>query len=234
MLGMGMELGFSQGGNNNAYDQDNATSAIHWASADASLIAFTARLISARRGNPALRRDAFLTGSPFDASGLPDVEWRDADGPLTQSGWNDLAGAVLVVVFAAAEGDSVDRVAVAMNRSGADVEIRLPAPRSGMAWRALIDTHDPDAPERRLALADRGRLKSRSSLILAEARTARGAPARERPRPRRSIRSPARRASRANGGTSRASARSFRRKPRSRFSPDLASKSRPKLEPATA
>ena len=41
------------------------------------------------------------------------------------------AGAVLVVVFAAAEGDSVDRVAVAMNRSGADVEIRLPAPRSG-------------------------------------------------------------------------------------------------------
>ena len=45
-----------------------------------------------------------------------------------------------------------------------------------MAWRALIDTHDPDAPERRLALADRGRLKSRSSLILAEARTARGGP----------------------------------------------------------
>ena len=84
MLSMGMELGFSQGGNNNAYAQDNATSAIDWRAADASLIAFTARLIKARRDNPALSRDAFLTGAPFDASGLADVEWRDADGPLTR------------------------------------------------------------------------------------------------------------------------------------------------------
>ncbi|HKI15664.1 MAG TPA: glycogen debranching protein GlgX, partial [Roseiarcus sp.] len=36
MLGMGAELGFSQGGNNNAYAQDNATSAIDWRAADAS------------------------------------------------------------------------------------------------------------------------------------------------------------------------------------------------------
>jgi glycogen debranching enzyme GlgX/4-alpha-glucanotransferase len=176
MLSMGMELGFSQGGNNNAYAQDNATSAINWPAADASLVAFAARLIKARRANPALSRDAFLTGAPFDSSRLADVEWRDADGPLTQSGWNDPAGAVLVAVFAAPQGDGTDRVAVAMNRSSAETEIRLPAPRSGMAWRALVDTHDPEAPERRLALADRARLQPCSSLILAEARTASGSP----------------------------------------------------------
>ncbi len=174
MLSMGMELGFSQGGNNNAYAQDNATSAIDWSAADASLIAFTARLIKARRSNSALSRDAFLTGAPFDSSGLPDVEWRDADGPLTEGGWNDPAGAVLVAVFATPQEDGVDRVALAMNRSTADVEIRLPAPRSGMAWRALIDTSDPETPERRIALADRARLHARSSLILAETRTASG------------------------------------------------------------
>jgi glycogen debranching enzyme GlgX/4-alpha-glucanotransferase len=176
MVSMGMELGFSQGGNNNAYAQDNATSAIDWGAADASLIAFTARLIKARRSNPALSRDAFLTGAPFDASGLPDVEWRDAEGPMMQSGWNDPAGAVMVVAFAAPQGDGADRVAVAMNRSGAETEIRLLEPRSGMAWRALIDTHDPEAPERRIALADRVRLRPRSSLILVEARTASGGP----------------------------------------------------------
>ena len=93
MLSMGSELGFSQGGNNNAYAQDNATSAIDWRAADASLIAFAARLIAVRRANSALSRDAFLTGSPFDASQLPDVEWRDANGPMTQSGWNDAEGA---------------------------------------------------------------------------------------------------------------------------------------------
>jgi glycogen debranching enzyme GlgX/4-alpha-glucanotransferase len=174
MLGMGSELGFSQGGNNNAYAQDNATSAIDWRAADASLIAFTTRLIAARRANAALSRDAFLTGSPFDASQLPDVEWRDANGPMTQSAWNDPKGDVFVAVFSTPQSDGVDRVAVAMNRSNADVEVHLPSPRPGMAWRAVIDTYDPAAPERWLALADLVRLRARSSLILTEARTTGG------------------------------------------------------------
>jgi glycogen debranching enzyme GlgX/4-alpha-glucanotransferase len=171
MLSMGSELGFSQGGNNNAYAQDNATSAIDWRAADASLIAFTTRLIAARRANAALSRDAFLTGSPFDASQLPDVEWRDANGPMTQATWNDAKGAVFAAVFATPQDGNVDRVAVAMNRSNADAEVHLPAPRAGMAWRILIDTHDSETPERRLALADLVRLRARSSLILAEAKT---------------------------------------------------------------
>jgi glycogen operon protein len=169
MLSMGSELGFSQGGNNNAYAQDNAISAIDWRSADASLTAFVARLIAVRRDNTALSRDAFLTGSPFDASQLPDVEWRDANEPMSQGGWNDLEGAVFMAVFAAPQSDRVDRAAVAMNRSNADAELRLPPPSAGMAWRALIDTHDPEAPERWLALADLVRLRARSSIILAEA-----------------------------------------------------------------
>ena len=174
MISMGSELGFSQGGNNNAYAQDNATSAIDWRAADASLIAFTSRLIAVRRANAALSHDAFLTGSPFDASRLPDVEWRDANGPMTQSGWNDPKGDVFVAVFSTAQSDGVDRLAVAMNRSNADAEVRLPSPRPGMAWRAVIDTYDPAAAERWLALADLVRLRARSSLIVTEARTAVG------------------------------------------------------------
>ncbi|HTZ67082.1 MAG TPA: glycogen debranching protein GlgX, partial [Roseiarcus sp.] len=174
MLSMGSELGFSQGGNNNAYAQDNATTAIDWPTADVSLTAFVARLIAVRRSNPALSRDAFLTGSPFDASQIPDVEWRDANGPLTQDGWNDPAGAVLVAVFATPQGEGVDRVAVAMNRSNDNAEVHLPRPRAGMAWRMLIDTHDPDVPQRFLSLADQVRLRARSSLIVAEAPTGSG------------------------------------------------------------
>ena len=40
MLAMGAELGFSQAGNNNAYAQDNASTAIDWAHADAELQRF--------------------------------------------------------------------------------------------------------------------------------------------------------------------------------------------------
>ena len=235
MLGMGAELGFSQGGNNNAYAQDNATSAIDWRAADASLIAFTARLTEVRRAHPALSRDAFLAGTPFDASGLLDVEWRDADGPMTQRTWNDPEGAVLVAVFAAPQGESVDRVAVAMNRSSAETEVRLPLPRAGMAWRALIDTHDPEAPERPIALADRG---APARALLAHSR--RGADGERRPpfwraQPRddRQARD-SQRVLRRNGLTSPASARSFRRRPRSRFSMRSAWKRRAKLRRARA
>ena len=168
MLAMGAELGFSQRGNNNAYAQDNATTWIDWSAADAELIAFTQRLAELRRAHPALSRDAFLTGEPFDATGLPDVEWRDAEGPMTPSAWNDPAGVVLVAAFAAPHGDGLDRVAVAMNRSSEVVELSLPPPRASMAWRALVDTHDPEAPQRPVAIADRQRLHPRSCLILAE------------------------------------------------------------------
>ena len=174
MLAMGSELGFSQGGNNNAYAQDNASTAVHWRSADTALIRFVGRLVAARRAHPALSHDAFLTGKPFDASGVPDVEWRDAGGPMSQSGWNDAAGPVLVAVFAAPHEGGIDRVAVAMNRSDAEVDLRLPRPRAGMQWRKLVDTALPDEPERPLAVADRSRLAARACLLLAEDPAPRG------------------------------------------------------------
>ena len=216
-LAMGSELGFSQGGNNNAYAQDNATSAIDWRGADASLIAFTRRLIAVRRANAALSRDAFLTGPPFDASRLPDVEWRDANGPMTQSGWNDPPAPFWSPSSPRRKASGVDRVAVAMNRSDADAELRLPAPRAGMAWRALA-RHARARRARALARARRplsGFGRARRSFSPRRCAAAASAPAR-RP-PRRSTRSRARRGSPPNGGTSAASARSFRRKPRSRF-----------------
>uniref|UniRef100_UPI0018DF49C2 glycogen debranching protein GlgX n=1 Tax=Neoroseomonas rubea TaxID=2748666 RepID=UPI0018DF49C2 len=68
MLSMGDEAGRSQGGNNNAWCQDNATSWFDWTGADAALIDFTARLVAARRAHPALHGAAPLTGAA-DATG---------------------------------------------------------------------------------------------------------------------------------------------------------------------
>jgi glycogen operon protein len=174
MLAMGSELGFTQGGNNNAYAQDNATTWIQWDRANAALARFVGRLIRTRRAHPALSRDAFLTGRPFDATGLPDVEWRDATGPMSQSEWADPAGTVLVAVFAAPHENGIDRVAVAMNRSDANTELKLPPARAGMAWTMVVNTDAPDETEIALAIADYCRLPSRSCLILSEVPVARG------------------------------------------------------------
>src|SRR5512132_779269 len=48
----GDELGRSQGGNNNAYCQDNPTSWLDWSHRDEDLLAFTRRIVAFRRAHP--------------------------------------------------------------------------------------------------------------------------------------------------------------------------------------
>jgi glycogen operon protein len=187
MLAMGSELGHSQRGNNNAYAQNNAISWIDWSAADATLIAFTGRLAKARREHAALSRQLWLTGRPFDETGLPDVEWRDAEWPLTSAAqWEDGNGDILVMVLAAPTADGVDRVALAFNRGARAASLRLPEPREGKVWRALVDTSDDTIADARLPVADRARIAARATLILAEADAPAGA-ARLRPPDAREI-----------------------------------------------
>ncbi|WP_431272791.1 glycogen debranching protein [Dankookia sp. P2] len=90
MLSMGDEGGRTQGGNNNAYAQDNPVSWLDWAGMDQGLLDFTARLVRARLAHPALHGDAPLTGAAQDETGLPDVAWQRPDGAGMD--WHD-AGA---------------------------------------------------------------------------------------------------------------------------------------------
>ncbi len=70
MLVGGDELGRTQGGNNNAWCQDNEISWLDWDETDEGLLAFTRRLIQLRRDQPVFRRRDFLVGSD-ERSGLP-------------------------------------------------------------------------------------------------------------------------------------------------------------------
>ncbi|MHB8671296.1 MAG: glycogen debranching protein GlgX, partial [Acidimicrobiales bacterium] len=77
MLLGGDELGRTQGGNNNAYCQDNEISWLDW-DVDAErleLLEFTRRLISLRRGHPVFRRRRFLDGRPRPGSARPAGGW---------------------------------------------------------------------------------------------------------------------------------------------------------------
>ena len=118
MLGMGIELGFSQNGNNNAYCQDNAATWIDWDRADDGLMAWTAALIGLRRALPGLRRDVFLS----EAS----VAWLGVDGPLLGEDW-DGDGALAMVL----EG-----VGVLINQGARPARMVLP----GSGWRLRADS----------------------------------------------------------------------------------------------
>ena len=82
MMLSGDECRRTQGGNNNAWCQDNAVSWFDWSlvETNADIGRFARELIRFRRGNPTLRRRSFLEGGSSAAGVLPDVEWFSPDG----------------------------------------------------------------------------------------------------------------------------------------------------------
>ncbi|MBK1657383.1 glycogen debranching protein GlgX [Paracraurococcus ruber] len=168
MLSMGDECGRTQGGNNNAYAQDNPVSWLDWAGMDMDLMGFAARLVAARLAHPALHGDAALTGLPLDDSGLPDVAWLRPDGAaMGPADWADPAGCALVMaLYVPARGvRPADRVLLALNGAAHAVTLAPPAARPGFAWRILADSADPAAQGSAPAAP---RLPPRSVLLLAE------------------------------------------------------------------
>lgn len=67
MLLSGDEIGHSQGGNNNAWNQDNATSWLNWDYADEHLRDFVSEVLALRRQEPALHHDRWFTADPARA-----------------------------------------------------------------------------------------------------------------------------------------------------------------------
>jgi isoamylase len=85
----GDEMGRTQGGNNNAYCQDNETTWFDWASADPALMDYTKGLIGFRQAHPVFRRRRFLAGaeaSELQWSSHPAPPWTTLTGPIPTPG----------------------------------------------------------------------------------------------------------------------------------------------------
>jgi glycogen operon protein len=91
MLLGGDEMARTQGGNNNAYCQDNELSWFDWSQRDENLelLGFTRRLMDLRRAHPVLRRRRWFQGRPIFGSGVSDVAWFEPSGrEMTEEDWN--------------------------------------------------------------------------------------------------------------------------------------------------
>jgi len=89
MILAGDEIGHTQGGNNNAYCQDNPLTWLDWEAADWTFRDVVRDLIARRKATPALHRLRFLTGGTDPATGRPDVIWLDHAGKprLASADW---------------------------------------------------------------------------------------------------------------------------------------------------
>ena len=145
---MGDEIGHSQGGNNNAYAQDNPITWHNWAAADPVLTAFIARLAELRRAHPALRQHRFLHGKAR-ADGILDVIWRRADGQEPQpQDWQDPGFRCLgLELRMAAEGGEgpADPLYLIFN-CGEALPLTMPGLRAEpcRGWQLVLDTTRPD------------------------------------------------------------------------------------------
>jgi glycogen operon protein len=124
LLLAGDELGRTQGGNNNAYCQDNPISWIDW-DGDRDLLDFVAAVCRIRRENDVFRRGRFFVDG--------ELQWLRPDGaPMQGADWSDAGSRAVAVATAGG--------ALLVNAWWDSLTFRLPGDG---AWAVEIDTADP-------------------------------------------------------------------------------------------
>jgi glycogen operon protein len=176
MLG-GDEIGRTQGGNNNAYCQDNAVSWVDWAHIDQSLHDFVSQLIHLRRAHPVFSRRRWFHGLLLHGSGVSDIGWFKPDGvQMSDEEWSiGFAKSIGVCLNGKAipyldeRGQRVvdDSFFVLFNAHHEALEFTLPGPEWGTTAELLLDTYVLDGE------GDRGKRFKASEKISVEGRSLR-------------------------------------------------------------
>lgn len=153
MICAGDEYGRTQGGNNNAYCQDNEISWHQWerteeenAQAD-----FTTSLITLRREHPVFRRPKFFHGRKVRGAGVKDITWLNPGGKeMSDEEWGTHFVKTLGVQLCGEAMDirdwqgmpvKDDTFLMLLNASHEQIEFVLPKPAS-KKWALVFDTSD--------------------------------------------------------------------------------------------
>ena len=150
MLLGGDEFLRTQGGNNNAYCQDNPVSWLDWSLADENrgLVRFVRELIALRLRHPAFRRPEFFTGKDANYNAIPDISWYDPSGKAPD--WARIDR----MIAARIDGSRADIVAdrddndffLMFNASDSAVRFRICPPPPDTRWHLAVETSRP-SPE---------------------------------------------------------------------------------------
>lgn len=153
MLVAGDEMGRTQGGNNNAYCQDNEIGWVDWSLLEEpwarELLALSRRLLALRHAHPVLRRRAFFSGRPQGADGLRDLAWFTAAGAeMTEGDWYAPARTIAFYLSGRdipgrdERGRAIvdDSFLVILHAGDGPLEHRLPGPPWAEEYELVVDT----------------------------------------------------------------------------------------------
>ncbi|NMO14545.1 glycogen debranching protein GlgX [Pyxidicoccus fallax] len=154
MIVSGDEMGRTQGGNNNAYCQDNDLSYVDWNLDERrqKLLEFTRRLIHFRHGQPVLQRRRFFKGAHLWDSEHKDLTWFRPDGtemkaedwqkPFTRSLAFLLGGDAIPTPDERGQRIYGDALLILLNAHHEPVSYKLPAAAPGQRWELGLYTAD--------------------------------------------------------------------------------------------
>jgi isoamylase len=180
MLCGGDEIGRTQGGNNNAYCQDNEISWHDWRLDDRrrALLAFTRRILALRASEPVLRRRRFFSGGFSRGSDLKDIGWFRPDGQeMSREDWElPFVRAIGMLLNGEAipspddRGERIigDTLLILMNAHHEEIEFVLPLSDWGERWGLVVDTRSAEVALDAVEIAAHGsyRVMGRSMAVM--------------------------------------------------------------------
>jgi glycogen operon protein len=155
MLSHGDELGRTQGGNNNAYCQDNPTTWVDWelSPMEERLLAFTRSIFAIRARNPVLRRRTFFRHEARGPGAGKDLTWVRPDGrEMTEAEWSDPGNHVVGMLIRGEATDEVDErgrrlvgeaILLLVNGGARSKAFTLPVLDGRGGWAEILDTAHP-------------------------------------------------------------------------------------------
>ncbi len=179
MLVAGDEIGRTQGGNNNAYCQDNEISWIDWDLADwqRDLFEFTRTLLTIRREHRVFRQRYFFEGRPVNEGGPEDLAWFGLNGEIMSGEEWDSGDTRAIGMYLAGKLRSRTRdgrpqhdssFLLLMNAGMDSVEFVLPGPPYAKLYRSILDTSEaiPTPARRENAAGDVLKLEPFGAVLL--------------------------------------------------------------------
>jgi len=158
MIRGGDELSHTQGGNNNAYCQDNEISWLNWDldKRRKAFLDFVAQMVQLHREHPVLHRPKFFQGRPIRGLGIKDIAWLDPSGEeMTDEAWNEdfvrcigvrLNGDAISEVDPRGQPMAGDTLLLLLNAYEEPVPFTLPWHKDEEYWELIVDTAE-DEPE---------------------------------------------------------------------------------------
>jgi isoamylase len=177
MLLGGDEIGRTQGGNNNAYCQDNEVSWLDWDVDEhaTDMLAFVRQLVGIVADNPILRRRSFLTGEVVPGTQMKDVTWIRADGEeMKEDDWTDPENRTLGMLLYGRAVDELDprgrsargeTLLLLLNAGPRPRSYTLPKVAEPGRWQELVNTARPSRFARDVR-APAVNLAAQSSMLL--------------------------------------------------------------------